>query len=163
MSFIKELAGVFCVCAVVLGAISVLSPQSTFEKPMKVVLGLVFIATVVAVFSNGFNFDFNFKVKSSYASATLSNTAEQQIETTSENIISENISQILKENGYSDFYVNIKMDISDKDGISISKAEIYFDTKSNVNEPTIVNLIKNSLGLTVSVYKREDVKQSAAK
>ena len=158
MSFIKELAGVFCVCAVVLGAISVLSPQSAFEKPMKVVLGLVFIVTIVAVFGNGFNFNFSFDMKSSDVSATLSNTAGQQIETTSEDIISKNISRLLKENGYSDFYINIKMDISDKDGISINKAEIYFDTESDVDELTVANLVKNSLGLNVSVYKRKDVK-----
>ena len=162
MSFVKELASVFCVCAVVLGAISVLSPQNDFEKPMKVVLGLVFIATIVAVFGNGFNFDFSFDIENSDVSAKLSDTTEQQIVTTSENIISESISSLLEKNGYSDFFVNIKMDISDKDGISISKAEVYFNTKSDVDEQTVANLVKNSLGLQVLVYKREDVKTNVA-
>ena len=157
MSFIKEIASVFCVCAVVLGAISVLSPQNAFQKPMKVVLGLVFIATVVAVIGNGFNLDFSFEIDSNPVSATLSDTTEQQILTTSENILSDNISSLLKKNGYSDFFVKVKMDISDKDGISISMAEIYFGTESGVNEQTIASLVKNSMGIDVSVYKRKDV------
>jgi len=151
MSFIKELASVFCVCAVVLGAIGVLSPQNAFQKPMKVILGLVFIATIVAVFGNGFNLDFSFEIDSNPVSATLSDTTEQQIVTTSENIISDNISSLLKKNGYSDFFVNIKMDISDKAGISISMAEIYFDTESDVNEQTVASMVKNSLGIEVAV------------
>ena len=157
MSFVKEMASVFCVCAVVLGAISILSPQSAFEKPMKVVLGLVFIATIIAVFSNGFNYDFSFDIKNHDVSATLSDTTEQQIVKTSEKIISESISNVLEKNGYSGFCVNIKMDISDKDGISIIKAEIYFNNESDADEQTVANLVKNSLGLQVSVYKREDV------
>ncbi|MDD4699579.1 MAG: hypothetical protein PHV07_04875 [Oscillospiraceae bacterium] len=151
MSFIRELATVFCVCAVVLGAIGVLSPQNAFQKPMKVILGLVFIATIVAVFGNGFNLDFSFEIESNPVSATLSETTEKQIVATSENIISDNISSLLKKNGYSDFFVNIKMDISDKAGISISMAEIYFDTESDVNEQTVASMVKNSLGIEVAV------------
>lgn len=157
MESIKSIGLIFCICSVVFGVILLLIPSGKYEKSLKTVVGLLMLVIIFSVVGKNLDFDFDFSIDQEIkadSANSLTQASERQILTLAENRIRQQISQLLDSKGVKDYKIEIIMDNSGTNGISISKAEIYL---KDVNAD-VVELVYRNLGIRCEVLRSEGAK-----
>lgn len=157
MSSFASLIGMVCVCAVVVSALGIISPNGMTEKTLSLVIG-VFIICVMLVPIKSFCTDFDFKLNLPESVESINIDAQKAYNSA---VIAEcgirlenSLTTILRDNNLSVKEVEVQLDKKADGGIYISGINIYIDEgESRADE--IIRRVKEEFRVTPSVIVRK--------
>lgn len=154
MEGIKSLAVGVCTALIVFGAVSVLIPEGSLNKPLKSLLSVALIAVIMAGIS-GVEVEFDSLTTDeqtvSEFSEQLKETVIKQEMAVSESALEQYIFDELNKNGITCAEISVTADISDKGDIYINKVDIVCQK----GQSKMCEAVLNSLNIKAQITERE--------
>lgn len=157
MSDITALVGMACVCAVVVSALGVISPNGMTSKTLNLVIGIFIICVMLVPVKNLFT-DFSVNLPEIKVPDTISSDARNAYNTAVVTELKARLDKTLlsklTSEGFSVKTVSVNLDENDDGGIYISSIDIYID-KAEKRIQKIIRSTEESFSVTPKVIARQ--------
>lgn len=142
-----------CITAIVTSIFSMLVPDNHLDKVLKFAISLFFLTGIISPFANN---KLNFRIEmediiDAPSSHELSASMENQFVTIASRNIEAQAEKILNKNNIFPKKIEIFINITEDDSISINKMMVYIKKDSGENQQTIKTLIKDEMGITPQI------------
>lgn len=151
MNGIKEAAVCICVCCVLCGTLKMLVPSTSFDKLIKLAIGVFLVCSVVAPVRKAVN-----EISSPHITLVTVEENERMekavLDFSSgmlENMVSGQIESALLSEGVEAKDIKIYMDILQDGSISISQAEVILSADDYANRDTLSRTVYSRTGVNV--------------
>lgn len=154
MNGVMQWAAVICLSALVCGMLELLVPDGNMEKMVRLVLGAVLLLAVLSPLTGtlgkldlhaiGQNIE-------TTDTASLTETVNQQIVQTAQENVQAVAQEILEENETFPQKIQVMMDTSQDDSISITKLIVTLDKEDNNRKDEARRLLEEKMELPVEV------------
>lgn len=164
MSFISEVGGIICLCCVISAAVGIIAPLGNTKKIMNVVMGIFFLAVVIASFTKT-SVDFSGELYEMPESEKLSGEYEEyfqnEVIAAAEKKLCEYTDYALKQEGIEASDIRIILETDSDRGIYVEEINIYINQEQNRLFRTKINsLIKNDFKVFPNIVIADERKET---
>ncbi len=154
LNAVKAWITTICITSVVCTIIEILFPKGNMEKIFRVVLGIFMLSAVVVPLKNSLS-RINFSAKMPEISVKEKSKLKETINDQSKSIVQKNlkatIKEILKAKSVKPEKINIIMDTSKDNCISIKNVEVFLARGDKLKKDAVKNELEKRLELKVDV------------